>query len=337
MGRKKVPRAVPQPRRPKGGGTVFFDNRRQVFVARLKGCGEHRSPDRAVCVAWLRTARPPAPGAAVTVGEWLDRWLAGVKVRPNSRRAYTQHVERRLKPSFGAIRLDRLTAYDVESAANGWAGKPSTVRSALAVLGTALRAAVRAELVPRSVAALARKPEPDDQAFDLFSRAELRKMFDTAIGSPEWHTFAVLACTGCRIAEALGLRAGDYDPAAGTLRIERQRSREGGTAKPKSRRSTRTITVPPALAPALAAPEGLSYAGAVKRWRKLLDHLGLRRRGTHQVRHSVASYLLADGFPVADLANFLGHTPAELLKTYGHKTGADAGVAAAKLLGLKAG
>ncbi len=268
------------------------------------------------------------------MGEWLDRWLAAHTGRPNTLAIYRQHCTQRLKPSFGATKLGKLTAWDIEAAAGRWEGEPATVRGALSVLGTAMKAAVRAELLDRSPVTLARRPPAAEQKFDLFARAELRQVFDAGLSRPEWHAFAILAGTGCRIGEAMGLRPTDYDAGKGTLRIERQLTRNG-IGEPKSRRSKRTIEVPSELAPALTATaETVTYTSMVKRWNRFLTGLGLRGRGMHQVRHSVATYLLADGFPVADLAAHLGHSVGELLKTYGHPTGASAGAAARRLLGL---
>lgn len=336
MPRKKAPKKLPRPRRPRGTGTLFLDQRRGVWVARAHG-REFRSPDRDKAAGWLRTAAPPDPGEGVTVGEWCDRWLAALTVKEGSRKAYRIRVEERIRPALGAVRLDRLTAWDVESAAAGWAGAPNTIRATLATLAAILQAARRARLIGENVAALARKPAAPEKRFDLFDRAELRAVFDAGLSRPEWGTFAVLAGTGCRIGEALALRPDDFDAPGLRLSVARTWT-AGGEGTPKSRHSRRTVAVPPELAPVLAAgPPRVSYATAKHHWVALLRALGLRFRRIHQVRHSFASHALADGVPVADLAAHLGHTPAELLKTYSHPTGADMGAAARRVLGLGAG
>ncbi|MDT0346738.1 tyrosine-type recombinase/integrase [Streptomyces litchfieldiae] len=46
--------------------------------------------------------------ARLTVGEWLDQWLAGKKTRENTNRTYESHVRYHLKPRIGHVRLDRL-------------------------------------------------------------------------------------------------------------------------------------------------------------------------------------------------------------------------------------
>ncbi|GIJ09166.1 tyrosine-type recombinase/integrase [Micromonospora andamanensis] len=46
--------------------------------------------------------------ARITVGEWLDTWLAGRKIRRNTINRYGRDIRLHLKPRIGNIRLDRL-------------------------------------------------------------------------------------------------------------------------------------------------------------------------------------------------------------------------------------
>jgi hypothetical protein len=44
----------------------------------------------------------------LTVGEWLDIWLGGKKLRRTTINGYRSHVQVHLKPHIGHVRLDRL-------------------------------------------------------------------------------------------------------------------------------------------------------------------------------------------------------------------------------------
>ncbi|WP_328343668.1 tyrosine-type recombinase/integrase [Micromonospora sp. NBC_00421] len=46
--------------------------------------------------------------ARTTVGEWLDTWIAGRKIRRSTIDRYKRDIRLHLKPNIGAIRLDRL-------------------------------------------------------------------------------------------------------------------------------------------------------------------------------------------------------------------------------------
>ncbi len=50
----------------------------------------------------------------MTVGEWLDTWLAGKKTRPTTNHGYASHIRTHLRPHLGHLRLDRLTIGHLE-------------------------------------------------------------------------------------------------------------------------------------------------------------------------------------------------------------------------------
>lgn len=86
------------------------------------------------------------------------------------------------------------------------------------------------------------------------TRTELRAFLDAC--DPEWRPFfELLAHTGLRISEALELRWGDVDLAAGTLKVRRQVYR-GQVAAPKSRLGKRDLPLSPGAAAELRAREG---------------------------------------------------------------------------------
>jgi integrase len=53
-------------------------------------------------------------------------------------------------------------------------------------------------------------------------------------------------------------------------------------------------------------------------WRKLRAEAGLPAARFHDTRHTFASVLLSGGVSVPAAADYLGHSPAELLGTYAH-------------------
>ena len=342
MPKKRVPIPTPpKTRRPKGSGSSSPDARRGGWKGKVP-VGKttegttlyryfHANSQRAV-EDLMRGATRPDPNT-VTVGEWCDRWLAACKVRASSKKVYAARVEERIRPSLGAVKLAALTAWDIEVAAGAWVGNANTVRDTIGTLGTILKAARKARLVTENVVELVTRPEASATKFDLFTRAELGLILNATLIEHRLHTFAVLVLTGARIGEAIALQPTDFDAAKGELSISRTWT-AGGEGPPKSKNSTRTLKdVPQELHAILTAgPPRCHYATAVSRWEALLKSLRLRYRSPHQIRHSVASYGLADAIPVVDLAEHLGHTPEELLRTYGHPTGANVSGAILRLV-----
>jgi integrase len=319
----------------KGDGTVFWRRgqylaRKTIRGVRYEGYGRTEAEARADRDRKISLT----PSSKVTLAEWLDRWLPVAKLREQTRDVYKRHIDKRLKPDLGHIQVAKLTAFDVEEAAQKWGAGVSagTVRVTLTVLSAAMKAAKRARLVTENVLSDVEKPAAAEAAVDPFTPAELRLIIKTALTEPRWRVFAACGGTGCRIGEALGLPPGAYDAGTGRVAITRTRTRSHGTGPTKSRRGTRTITVPAIARPTfLAGIPTCDYAVANKRFHQFLKRLGLRDRNPHQLRHSVASHLVAAGVPLADIAAYLGTTLAVLVKTYVHPVGNDPSAALDRL------
>ena len=344
-GRKKSPdlpspprRSEARRRRVKGTGSIFRHKARKCWAAKLPS---GRKPDGKLRYKWffgptaedvatqMRDYAPPAKSS--TLAEWSGRWLESLGIRAQSRDNYEINLRLRILPELGGTPVRDITPFHVEEAHRKW-GKAvgaTTVRHTLATLGACLRAAARAGLCGADAVRLARKPPAEPAKPDPFSPGEVSAILGAALADPELHPLALCAACGLRVGEAMALRPGDYDPAAGLLTISRTasrgaRGRPRGTNPPKSRNSARTIRVPLPARGAFAAPfRPASYRTLNRRWDELLARLGIRRRGFHQLRHSWATHRVARGASIADCAKYLGDTVAVFTKTYVHAAGED--------------
>lgn len=148
--------------------------------------------------------------------------------------------------------------------------------------------------------------------------------------------FAVLAQTGLRVSEALGLEWRDVRfGARPVLAVERQ-SYRGELSALKTRNSRRTVPLSPGLARALWAVRGsadpgqavfrtgtggrLSDGNVRRRWlHPAAARAGLDGIGFHTFRHTCASLLFEEGRNIKQVSRWLGHAdPAFTLRTYVH-------------------
>lgn len=328
-------------RRARGTGTIFRSEAHDCWIGRATVGGrrrEVRAPTQREVIARLAALRPPGPG--VTVGEWAARWLSSVDVRPGTLADYEIAVRVHITPRIGAVRLDRLTAHEVESFATQLlrAGrKPGTVSKVVGTLRTCLSAAVRAGLIAASPAAVARRPKRPKTRVDPMSPADLARVIADAGRYSCGGAIALCAATGCRVGEAVGLDVSDWDAAAGTVSITKTFNGRTGVGPPKSPHSIRTIEVPAPARPHLEE----AARGAKPKWplfrtssgrrfwpeevlgslKRLLRRLGLPERNTHQLRHTLASHLAARGMAPAKLAEYLGDTVGTVVRVYLHPTG----------------
>lgn len=352
-----VPEPVKKPRAPKGSGSCFFSRPKNCWVARkwvnkrrVEKTGRTRLEAIQRLYSSVPSVPPPqsvpaaAPSSNMTLSEWCDYWLPTLclDLKPQSIDSYESAIRLRIKPDLGHFPLSALTAFDVECAARVWVTgtgarervDASTARKTITILSACLQAATRADALSRNVARVAKKPRVAPKAaIDPFTKDQLRAITEAAQERDEWRIFGACAATGCRIGEVLALTPESYNAATGKLSITATQTRRYGIGSPKSARSARTIGVPPV---ARVLFEGgipsTSYPTARRRWKCLLHHLKLRYRNPHQLRHSVASHLIADGVPFAEVAAYLGDTMAVLLRTYVHTTSCEAPAALDRLL-----
>jgi len=163
----------------------------------------------------------------MTTGAWLTFWLAektkptgasaaGKKIRPNTARVYRQHIDDFLTPHLGRVPLTKLTAehisvaYDAilkENAAKTKGRKlgPVTLRRIHACLSSALSSAIKAQRITRNPAAFVTLPETQRPRVNPWGPAELGAFLDRVAPHRLGSLFEVIAFTGLRRNEALGL------------------------------------------------------------------------------------------------------------------------------------
>ncbi|WP_460819368.1 tyrosine-type recombinase/integrase [Nocardioides korecus] len=193
--------------------------------------------------AWLTDARQQVndhrfvPSQRITVGEWLEQWLNGLRLAPSTVASYRKNVRLHLAPRIGSVPLQQLTGSQLsalyrELETSGRRDhrsgglSPRTVRYVHTILKAALREAIDQGLridnpadraKPPSVSA-ARAPEMlvwdagHLAAFLGWARSTER------VDAASWH---LLAFTGMRRGELLALRWRDLDLDAHRLSIRR--------------------------------------------------------------------------------------------------------------------
>ena len=175
----------------------------------------------------------------MTLAAWLAQWLDSKEragLRPSTLRAYRHHVDDYLVPQLGRIRLRDLRPPHVDRLLvdldNG-KRKNATIRRVHATLRSALSTAVRQRLVTFNAAKdieLPKAPRPKVQPWEP---AELGAFLDSIGEHRLGAMFEVIAGTGLRRGEAVGLRWADVDLAARTLTVRQQVVQESGRKKNK--------------------------------------------------------------------------------------------------------
>ena len=327
----------------------------------------------------------------ITVAEHMAMWLDGLRKEPSTVASYRKNVRLHVEPHVGALRLDQLTGtrltklyHQLEKSGrvDGKGGLSArTVRYVATIIHAGLGAAVRDGLLAVNPADKADPPSAKAAAspeMHPWTVEELRAFLDQRSQAEDELLIAwsLLAATGMRRGEALGLRWADVDVGGSSLSVRRSATvvRHKGQGEdlivgpPKSGRP-RTIDLDPGTLAALRAhkatqgtlslalarddayvlanldgtvrhPERVSrrFVAALIAAREALGEDVLSKIRLHDLRHTHATLLLRDGVPIKVVSERLGHASAMItLGVYAHVMPGMQAEAAAKFGALLSG
>lgn len=329
---------------------VYGESRREVekalgVVLEKKDQGAAETGPRQTVATWLETwlttwARPSVRPKTYLSYEWLMRQHAIPRIgRVRLDRLTPEHVQQLLTAAAEA------------------GLSPRSCHHLRAVLRTALNRAIRAGHISRNVAALADPPRLGKARRIFLDKDGAAQLLAAAAGHPDETLIRLALGLGLRMGEALGLRWSDVDLEAGRLTVNHalQRVRHERRGKvsweyelvpPKSATSQRELLVPAPILAALRAHKArqterrlakghrwqdmdlvfcgefgtpLDGSAATKRFQQLLVEAGMPRMRFHDLRHSCASLLLAEGVALRVIQDVLGHSTYQLTaNTYSH-------------------
>jgi len=202
-------------------------------------------PSRRAAEQALARLRMPSPGESgggpVTVGQWLERWLAArTAPRPSTLRGYAAHIRLYLGPYLGQILLADLSTAHVQAmftaivrqhAAAGQPIGPATLVRVKATLRAALNAAIRAGHITTNAASQAELPPARRPRAVVWTAARIEEWQRSGIrpsvavwtpaqtaaflnsirGHRLYAGYHLIALRGLRRGEACGLRWCDID------------------------------------------------------------------------------------------------------------------------------
>ncbi len=226
-----------------------------------------------------------------------------------------------------------------------------SVQVAHGVLRQALDWGLRQGYVTRNVASLVDRPGARSKETTAWSPTEASSFLSAVRGDRLFAMWLLALTRGLRRGELAGLRWSDVDLDAGQVSITHTRVSIGGRAEassPKTAGSRRSVALDPSLVAALREhrraqlelrmawgpayddggwvfsredgaplhPESIS-----QRFDRLCTRVGARRIRLHDLRHTTATLLLAQGTPVKVVSELLGHADVRVtLAIYQHTT-----------------
>lgn len=309
-------------------------------------------------------ARDPRAGR-VTVAEYATEWTETRMVERATAAGNETHMRLYVLPEWGEAQLGAIRKSDVMRWVRAMTRKgvgPDTAGKCLGLLSSLLRAAVEDDIIPANPAQGVPRPIVPRPFPRFLTRVEVDQIA-AATTEPYATLILVLAYTGLRWGEAVGLHWSRVDLDHGRLTVQEVLGEVGGhywiKPDPKSKSSERTITLPDHIVQRLTAyreafppvvcdpaaharckdgvvfrgPQG-AYLG--RRWNRgplaaAVKAADLDWKPTpHTFRHTTASWLAQDGCSVHAIQRRMGHSSLVTTERYMHLApDADYGITAA--------
>jgi integrase len=319
----------------------------ETDIRRFEGGFETKSAARAFVdvkveeFAALRRGDPSAlrRRAMPTLGELVEEYVSQHSAEANTIRTLrarlryaTEGPKLDGQGGWDDLPLNRLTLTEI----GAWRRRLPE-RSAWAIhkaLRQVLHYAVRAKLLDENPAVLVPNPEPKRREVPAFATvAELEAVGEEL--SPQFGPLPLfVALTGLRPEEWIGLERGDVDRAAGVVHVRRVFTDGQVKLYGKQTRSLRTAPLPLRATQALDAltprlDSRLLFPGErgghlnlhtwrSAEWTPAVRAAGLVHRSPYALRHTFATFGIAAGVSLFELARFMGTSVEQIDRTYGH-------------------
>ena len=279
------------------------------------------------------------------IAEW--RKLVAPNRKPRGLQTTESHLKAHIVPELGDVPFSQLDAHRVQEFVHkitpGRSGKMvlNIVTTLTGILFDASKwADYKTNGKPVRISDLSLPPREKAKPQFLTGK-EIKKLIKASRGILRT-ILIVLALTGMRINEVLGLRVEDVDFENKIIHV-RKSAYKGKLGSPKSDASAADIPLSAALAKELRKhlkskhcrenPLGVLFANRNLRpysdnklrtykLQPLLKSLGMKRVGFHAIRHGVASELINSGTPITAVRDQMRHSDVRVtLGIYGHVIG----------------
>jgi integrase len=278
----------------------------------------------------------------VTVDWWIEQWFTSlVNIRPTTLSGYRQNIDKHILATWGRREIGSIGHAEVQSWVSSLSQSlsGSTVRQIFFNLRAALDFAISDERLTKNVCANIRLPTVSKAVRPYLNHGQVLLLAEEC--GEEGDIILVLAYTGMRVSELVGLAVGSVDFESNRLDIWEAISESYGRlveGLPKGGKS-RSIPFPQFLQPLLQDRIGtkaktqkvfLTKRGTTLRmgnfrrdhFKKAITTLTANdpdfpRVTMHDLRHTTASLAVSAGANIKALQRMLGHAKASMtLDTY---------------------
>ncbi len=296
----------------------------------------------------LPERKPPTPILSDYYRDFKSNYMA-TTLKHSSYLSYEKAFRLHILPKLGALHLDHITRQKMEEFVAGLVNKNFSkhyIRLILASLGTLCQRAVEHDILPVSpvhnLGKFYRKAPTRNADIQPLNRQEVQLFLRTVdTHFPGYYPFFLTALhTGLRPGEVMALKWGDFD-FNGKFLLVRRSFTKGRMTNTKIGRAHRVDLSDTLIEMLLELrrkrqeewlakgvnqiPDLVFYSNSGEpkymhsQFKTCLRRAGLRALRLHDLRHTYASLLLAQGAPITYVSNQLGHADSRItLSIYAH-------------------
>lgn len=242
-------------------------------------------------------------------------------------------VVNKILPVFKGMLVDEIKRTNIKDFTHGLLKtlSPKTVSNILSVLNGIFEIAIEDEVIKDNVCEHIKLPQHNKDEIEPFTPDEVEKILESI--KEEWfkNFVAIGFYTGMRTGEIMALMANDIDYNNKSIKVRRSINR-GKVQTPKTKTSIRDVPMFDVLIPYLKSQQALSkqlflftdkgepyYEASYiskRRWKLLLDSLGIKYRRLYTTRHTFISAMLRTGkLSLLDIARIVGHSNTQMIIT----------------------
>lgn len=277
----------------------------------------------------------------ITFYDYAEAWRKIQQHRPSTAEQVETMLRGHAYPAFGDRSLNSIRPSELQTWVKSLEDKlaPATIEVVARHAISVFRSAVRDRVIASSPADGLKLPAQAKAEIVPLAVDQVLAIVDSIQGRYAAMVM-LMAGSGLRPAEAMGLTNDRVDWVQRSVRVDRQMVTVGGVAQfgpPKTDSSVRTIPLPTFLIETLSehirehglGEHSLVFTDAKQQpirrnrfgevWRQAMKPLDFECKGPHQLRHHYASLLIQNGESFKVVQSRMGHASAsETLDTYAH-------------------
>lgn len=286
---------------------------------------------------------------------WLDEWLKNYmpNIQQSTKDSYNERMHNRLIPVLGNIPIHLLRAEHIQKWVNEL-GKELSAKSIHNIfhnLDASLKKAVKLSLIPHNPCEAVELPKLEKYQAEVYDDNDIVKVLELAKGTDMYLIILLELTVGLRRGELGALTWDDIDFDNGTITINKSTYEKHGkkiTKKPKTQAGNRVISIGSQVVDELkkckkeylikrlkygagfkddnkviCKEDGTSYHldTITKKWSKFIAKNNLKHIRFHDLRHSNATTMIANGVDIKTVQARLGHASIGItMDTYAHCT-----------------